>query len=117
MDNDFKPLDKSILVYYIEALSGEMRYQLRDKELADLKVAQALAIKINANMQALGESNLPSFTRGQAKQESKEKEPMQEAYDKKIQELNDKMEAMEATYTNQLKNMRNRVVTMKRYKL
>ena len=31
MDNELKPLDKSILVYYIEALSGEMRYRLRDK--------------------------------------------------------------------------------------
>ena len=39
MDNDFKPPDKSILVYYIEALSGEMGYQLRDKELTDLKAA------------------------------------------------------------------------------
>ena len=29
MDTDFKPPDKSILVYYIEALNGEMRYQLR----------------------------------------------------------------------------------------
>ena len=77
MDNDFKPLDKSILVYYIEALSGEMRYQLRDKESPDLKVAQALAIKIDANMQALGKSNLLGFTRGRAKQESKGKDPMQ----------------------------------------
>ena len=46
MDNDFKPPDKSILVYYIEALSGEMRYQLRDKEPVDLKVSQALALKL-----------------------------------------------------------------------
>ena len=37
---------------------------------------------------------------------------MQEAYYKKIKELNEKMEAMEATYTNQLKNMQNRVVTI-----
>ena len=32
---------------------------------------------------------------------------MQEAYDKNIKDLNEKMEAMEATYTNQLKNMQN----------
>ena len=102
MDDKFKPPNKSILVYYIEALSGEMRYQLRDKELVNLKAAQALAIKIDANMQASGKSNLPSFTRGQARHESKGKEPMQEAYDKNIKEL-----SMEATYTNQLKNMQN----------
>ena len=28
---DFKPLDKSTLVYYMETLSEEMRYQVRDK--------------------------------------------------------------------------------------
>ena len=51
-------------------------------------------------MHASGKSNLPGFTRGKSKQESKGKEPMQEAYDKKIKKLNEKMEAMEATYTN-----------------
>ena len=67
-----------------------MRYQLRDKEPTDLKYAQALAIKIDANMQALGKSNFIGFTRGKAKHESKGKETMQEAYDQKIKELNEK---------------------------
>ena len=31
---------------------------------------------------------------------------MQEAYDSKIKELNEKKEAMEDTYTNQLKNIK-----------
>ena len=114
MDDESKPLDKYILVYYIEELNAEMRYQLRDKELVDLKATKTLAIKIDANMQASGKSNLPSFTRGQAKHETKGREPMQEAYDKKIKEFNENMEAMKATYTNQLKNMQNRVVTMER---
>ena len=62
MDDEFKPPDKSILVYYIEALSGEMRYQLRDKEPTNLKASQALAIKTDANMQASGKSNFSGFT-------------------------------------------------------
>jgi hypothetical protein len=41
-----------------------MRYQLRDKELTNLKVAQEMATKIDKNMQASGKSNLPGFTRG-----------------------------------------------------
>ena len=57
-------------------------------------------------MQASSKSNLPGFTREKAKHEYKVKEPMQEEYDKKINELNEKMEAMEATYTNQLKTCR-----------
>ena len=60
---DFKPLDKSILVYYMEALSGELRYQLRDKEPSDLKKAQELAVKIDQNMPALGKSNILGYTR------------------------------------------------------
>ena len=31
LQKDIKPLDASILIYYIEAFEGEMRYQLRDK--------------------------------------------------------------------------------------
>ena len=54
MDDEFKPPDKSISVYYIEALNRERRYQLRDKELVDIIASQALAIKIDANMQTLG---------------------------------------------------------------
>ena len=73
MDDEFKPPNKSIFIYYMEALSGEMRYQLRDKEPTDIKASQALAIKIDANTQALGKSNLLGFTRGQAKHESKGK--------------------------------------------
>ena len=77
MDDEFKPHDKSILVYYTKEISGEMRYQLRGKEPADIKAAQALDIKIDENMQVSGKSNFLGFTRGQAKQESKGKDPMQ----------------------------------------
>ena len=43
---EIKPRDASILIYYIEAFTGDLRYQLRDKEPADLKTAQELAEKI-----------------------------------------------------------------------
>ena len=39
LHNDIKPNDVAILIYYIEAFTGDLRYQLRDKELADLKTA------------------------------------------------------------------------------
>jgi hypothetical protein len=32
MHSDIKPPAEAILIYYIEAFGGEMRYQLRDKE-------------------------------------------------------------------------------------
>jgi hypothetical protein len=34
---DIKPLNNAILIYYIEALGGKMRYHLRDKEPTYLK--------------------------------------------------------------------------------
>ena len=40
LHKDIKPPDASILIYYIEAFSGEMCYRLRDKEPTNLKVAQ-----------------------------------------------------------------------------
>ena len=84
----------------MEALSEELRYQLRDKEPSDLKKAQELAIKIDQNMQALGKSNIPGYTRAlipPKQQEIKAKDPMnhmQEAYDKKMKDMNEGMEAL-----------------------
>ena len=40
-----KPHDAAVLVYYIEAFTRDLRYQLRDKAPADLKQAQELAEK------------------------------------------------------------------------
>ena len=86
----------------------------------DLKKAQELAIKIDQNMQALGKSNIPGYTRAlipPKQQEIKAKDPMnhmQEAYDKKMKDMNDMMEALQAVYANQLKNMQNQVINMER---
>ena len=86
---DYAPTAPTILVYYIEALSGKMQYQIRDKELADLLQAQEMAIKIDLNMQSSGESNLHSYSRSSTPfkiSESKDKDllsAMKDAYEKK----------------------------------
>ena len=49
-----KPQEASLLIYYIQAFEGEIKYQIRDKELTNLKDAQDKAIKIDKNMQAAG---------------------------------------------------------------
>ena len=64
LHKDIKPPDASILIYYIEAFEGEMRYQLRDKEPTTLHGAMETAEKIDKNTQAFGKSNLPGFSRG-----------------------------------------------------
>ena len=50
LPREIKPRDASILISYIEAFTGDLRYQLRDKGPADLKIAQELAEKIEKNM-------------------------------------------------------------------
>jgi hypothetical protein len=46
-----KPPAASILIHYMEALEGQIRYQLRDKEPTTLRDAQQCAIRIDKNMQ------------------------------------------------------------------
>ena len=43
LPRDIKPSNASILISYIEAFTGDLRYQLRDKDLVDLKTTQDLA--------------------------------------------------------------------------
>jgi hypothetical protein len=45
MHTNIKPPDDAILIYYVEAFVGEMRYQLRDKEPLNLKSAQEVELK------------------------------------------------------------------------
>ena len=54
----YSPPAASVLEYYIEALSGKIQYQIRDKEPTTLLLAQGSAIKIDKNMQSSGESNI-----------------------------------------------------------
>ena len=39
LPNEIKPKDASILISYIEAFIGDLRYRLRDEEPTDLKTA------------------------------------------------------------------------------
>ena len=64
LHKDIKPHDVAILIYYIEAFTRDLRYQLRDKEPVDLKQAQELAENNERNMQSSIKSNIPGFTRG-----------------------------------------------------
>jgi hypothetical protein len=45
LHQDVKPSDAAILIYYIEAFEGEMRYALRDKDPQTLPAAQETTIK------------------------------------------------------------------------
>ena len=74
MYKDIKPSEASTLIYYIEAFSGDIDYQLRDKEPTSLAIARSMVVKNERNMQASGKSNVPGFTRGSSSKHSEPKE-------------------------------------------
>jgi hypothetical protein len=47
LHKDIKPPYTNFLIYYVEAYSGEMCYQLKDKEPTNLKISQETTIKID----------------------------------------------------------------------
>jgi hypothetical protein len=119
LHTDIKPPDNAILIYYIEAFGGEMRYQLRDKEPATLKGAQEVATKIDKNMQASGKSNLPGFTRGGNSKQSEPKDKVVASDSKSssadpIKELTKMIKAMESNHAAQLNAMQNKLIAMER---
>jgi hypothetical protein len=132
---DIKPLDASILIYYIEAFEGEIRYALVDKEPQDLMAAQKIALKVEQNLLEARKSNIHGFTRGpspkvndEKKKETKDQGSSSDSMDKLAQlikqmEINQANQAkehanqikqMEANHTSQLNAMQNRLIAMER---
>ena len=118
LPNEINPKDASILISYIEAFTGDLRYQLRDKEPTDLKIAQELAEKIEKNMQSLSKSNIPGYTRGNTSQNKEKgksieleekgtsKDPMEKVIDM-IKNLVTSQNQIMANHYAQLNHMQN----------
>ena len=111
----YKPPAPSILVYYIEALSGKMQYQIGDKEPTTLLEAQELAVKIDRNMQSSGESNLLGYSRSSTPLKSNEHKE-EDSYKIQMMEMKERLERMEDKHLAQMKEMQNKVISMKRAK-
>jgi hypothetical protein len=121
---NIKPSDVAILIYYMEAFEGEMRYALRDKDLQTLRDAQVMAVRIDKNMHDVRKSNIPGFTTGTSSQpydEKKKKVESQGSSNDGIKELTQLIKQMEINHANQLKEhvsqmnaMQNRLIAMER---
>jgi hypothetical protein len=117
LHNDMKPSDTAILIYYIEAFEGEMRYALRDKDPQTLGATQARTIRIEQTMLEARKSNIPGFTRGSSPKvndEKKKKDEGQESSSDGIKELTQLIKQMEVNHTNQINALQNRLITMER---
>ena len=117
LPQDIKPPENSILIFYVQAFEGEMRYQLRDKEPTNVREAQDKAIKIEKNMQASGKSNVLGFSKGSPPESDKVKKvENQEPQGDSIKELARLIKQMEEVYINQLSSMHNKIVAMEKDK-
>jgi hypothetical protein len=117
LHQDVKPLDAAILIYYIEAFEGEMRYALRDKDPQNLPAAHETTIKIEQNMLEARKSNVLGFNRGspsKVNDEKKKKEEGQGSSSNDIKELTQLIKQMEVSHTNQMNALQNRLITMER---
>ena len=116
MPKNIKPSETSTLIYYIEAFSRDIDYELRDKEPTSLANAQSMAIKIERNMQASGKSNTPGFVRGSSSKQSKPKEKSESKTSAKdpFKELAEMIKTMELNHATQMNAMQNRLIAMER---
>jgi hypothetical protein len=119
LHDDIKPSDAAVLIYYMEAFEGEMRYALRDKDPHNLRATQATMIRIDKNMQDARKSNIPGFTRGSSSSskvndENKKKVEGQESSNDGIKELTELIKQMELNHANQINALQNRLITMER---
>ena len=78
LHRDIKPSDAAILIYYIEAFEGEMRYALRDKDPQTLEATQNTAIRVEQNMLEARKSNIPGFSKGSSSKVNGEKKKKDE---------------------------------------
>ena len=126
LPSDIKPKNASILISYIEAFIGDLRYQLRYKEPTDLKTALELIEKIKKNMQSSGKSNIPGHTRGnnscnketkgkavESEEKGDSKDPMEKVTGM-IKNLVTSQNQLMANHYAHLNHMYNRLITMER---
>jgi hypothetical protein len=106
LHRDIKPSDAAILIYYIEAFEGEMRYALRDKYPQTLEATQNIAIRVEQNLLEARKSNIPGFTRGSSSKindEKKKESRGQESSSDGIEKLTQLIKQMEINHVNQAK--------------
>ena len=115
MHKDIKPSEASTLIYYIEAFSGDLDYQLRDKEPTNLASTQSMVVKIERNMQASGKSNIPGFAKGSSSKHFEPKEkPESKVSSDPFKELIEMIKTMELNCATQMNAMQNRLIAMER---
>ena len=117
LPQDINPPENAILIFYVQAFEGEMRYQLKDKDSTSNREAQDKAFKIYKNMQAAGISSVLGFSKSSSLESNDVKKvENQEPQGDSIKELTRLIKQMELVYINQISAMHNKIVAMERDK-
>jgi hypothetical protein len=117
LHQDVKPPAAAILIYYIEAFEGEMRYALRDKDPQTLPEAQEMAVRIEKNMLEARKSNVPDFNRGSSSrvnEDKKKRDEGQTSSNDGIKELTELIKQLDMKRDNQINALPNRLITVER---
>jgi hypothetical protein len=117
LHQDVKPPAAAILIYYIEAFEGEMRYALRDKDPQTLSEAQEMAVRIEKNMLEARKSNIPGFNRGSSSKVNEDKKKRDEGQTSSsdgIKELTELIKQLDMKHDNQINALQNRLITVER---
>jgi hypothetical protein len=117
LHRDVNPPATAILMYYIEAFEGEMRYALRDKNPQTLPEAQEMAVRIEKIMLEARKSNIPSFNRGSSSKVNEDKKKRDEGQTSSsdgIKELTELIKQLDMKRDNQINAMQNRLITVER---
>ena len=104
LPQDYKPTDKSLLEYYLDAFNNDTSYELIRVKPNDYRAAQTLDEEMEQCRKASGKSKIPGFDRGPSKSHDSKGKEIKEVYHDPIKELTQMIKNMEI---NQAKKMSN----------
>lgn len=111
---DYKPTDKTLQDFYIDAFSLEPYYELRRAKLNDYRDCQSLAIELENDKAASGKCEIPGFDRAATKVKEAKGKAVQEPESELVLKLLQKIETMEINHNKEITNLQNRLIQMER---
>ena len=121
ISTNYKPLDKSLLDFYIDAFNFDTSYELRQAKNCDYKVAQTLAIELEKDKKASGKFEIPGFDRDSTKLKEPKGKHVKESDDDPMQKLLQRIESMEfnqakliSNHAKEISTLQSRLIQMER---
>ena len=121
ISTNYKPPDKSLLDFFIDAFNPDTSYELRRAKNRDYKVARTLAIDLEKDKKASGKSKIPGFDKASTKLKEPEGKEVKESDDYPMQNLLQKLESMEvnqakliSNHVKEISTLQSRLIQMER---